>query len=70
MFVSAFQDRKSGGLTEHKLPYAHKAEHISNLEDVVKTVKPSAIIGEFVLVECWASYWQSGRINIFRLSYC
>ena len=52
MFVSAFQDRKSGGLTEHKLPYAHKAEHISKLEDVVKTVKPSAIIGEFVLVEC------------------
>ena len=40
------QDRPVGGLNEQKLKYAHETEHISTLAEVVKNVKPTAIIGK------------------------
>ena len=40
------QDRAVGGLNEQKLKYAHLTEHISTLAEVVKTIKPTVIIGE------------------------
>lgn len=39
------KDRPSGGLTEHKLHFARENEPIDTLLDVVKTAKPSVIIG-------------------------
>ncbi|KAM7426306.1 NADP-dependent malic enzyme [Porites harrisoni] len=39
------KDRPVGGLNEQKLKYAHETEHISTLAEVVKNVKPTAIIG-------------------------
>ena len=40
------QDRKVGGLNQHKLRYAPVEEHVDNLTDVVKQFQPTAIIGE------------------------
>ena len=37
-----------GGLNEQKLKYAHETEHISTLAEVVKNVKPTAIIGKIL----------------------
>ena len=42
------QDRPVGGLNEQKLKYAHETEHISTLAEVVKNVKPTAIIGKIL----------------------
>ncbi|XP_012215888.1 NADP-dependent malic enzyme isoform X3 [Linepithema humile] len=39
------KDRPKGGLTEHKLRFAREDEPIDTLLDVVKTAKPSVIIG-------------------------
>ncbi|KAJ7394266.1 NADP-dependent malic enzyme [Desmophyllum pertusum] len=39
------KDRPVGGLNAEKLKYAHVTKHISSLAEVVKTVKPTAIIG-------------------------
>lgn len=39
------KDRPKGGLTEHKLHFAREGEPIDTLLDVVKTAKPSVIIG-------------------------
>ena len=46
---SVLQDRAVGGLTEEKLKYAHETKHISTLAEVVKTIKPTAIIGKLKL---------------------
>ncbi|XP_020291540.1 NADP-dependent malic enzyme-like isoform X2 [Pseudomyrmex gracilis] len=39
------QNRPKGGLTEHKLHYARNDQPIDTLIEVVKTVKPSVLIG-------------------------
>eukprot|EP01135_Chromosphaera_perkinsii_P003119 Nk52_evm8s236 gene=Nk52_evmTU8s236 len=39
------KDRPKGGLTAHKLVYAHEHKPLEALEDIVKSVKPHAIIG-------------------------
>ncbi|XP_023929946.1 NADP-dependent malic enzyme [Lingula anatina] len=39
------QGRPSGGLTEHKMTFTKKYKHMSNLEEIVREVKPSIIIG-------------------------
>jgi malate dehydrogenase (oxaloacetate-decarboxylating)(NADP+) len=40
--------RPEGGVTGHKVHYAKNHAPIKNLEDVVKEVKPSVIIGELL----------------------
>lgn len=39
------KNRPSGGLTEHKLNFARDDEPISTLAQVVKTAKPTVLIG-------------------------
>ncbi|KAG0725994.1 NADP-dependent malic enzyme [Chionoecetes opilio] len=39
------KDRPKGGISGHKLSYAHPHEPMENLEDIVRTVKPTALIG-------------------------
>jgi malate dehydrogenase (oxaloacetate-decarboxylating)(NADP+) len=39
------KDRPSGGITEQKADFAHEYEHIDNLADAVKALKPSILIG-------------------------
>jgi len=38
-------DRPKGGISEHKAPFAQKHDPIDNLNEVVKTVKPTILIG-------------------------
>eukprot|EP01086_Lenisia_limosa_P014442 TRINITY_DN4498_c0_g1_i3.p1 TRINITY_DN4498_c0_g1~~TRINITY_DN4498_c0_g1_i3.p1 ORF type:complete len:558 (-),score=214.68 TRINITY_DN4498_c0_g1_i3:149-1822(-) len=38
-------DSRRESLAEHKLRYAHKAEHTTSLLEAVKTIKPTALIG-------------------------
>ena len=40
------KDRSVGGLTATKLRYAQDIGYIDNLLDVVKTLKPSVLIGK------------------------
>lgn len=39
------KDRPSGGISEHKAPYAQNHAPIETLTDVVKQVKPSILVG-------------------------
>ncbi|XP_013418136.1 NADP-dependent malic enzyme-like [Lingula anatina] len=39
------KDRPSGGITEHKAPFAKNMQHIGDLGQIVKAVKPTALIG-------------------------
>lgn len=39
------KNRPSGGINEHKAPFAKEHAPIDNLEDVVRAIKPTAIIG-------------------------
>uniref|UniRef100_A0A1W7RA80 Malic enzyme n=1 Tax=Hadrurus spadix TaxID=141984 RepID=A0A1W7RA80_9SCOR len=39
------KDRPSGGITEHKAIYAKEFKHLTDLEEVVKQIKPTALIG-------------------------
>nr|CAH7750686.1 unnamed protein product [Callosobruchus chinensis] len=39
------KDRPEGGISEHKMPYAHAHPPIRDLADVVKTIKPSMLVG-------------------------
>ena len=40
------QDRKAGGITEHKAVYAKDHPDIKSLEEVCETIKPSVAIGK------------------------
>lgn len=42
------KDRPAGGVTGQKIPFAQTHEPIDKLEDVIKQIKPTAIIGRFV----------------------
>ncbi|XP_071819248.1 NADP-dependent malic enzyme-like isoform X1 [Apostichopus japonicus] len=39
------KNRKSGGVTEHKGRYAHEKDDMTDLLEVIKTIKPTALIG-------------------------
>merc|ERR1712001_719766 len=39
------KDRPAGGLTEHKMPFAHPHEPMKELGDIVKELKPTVLIG-------------------------
>merc|ERR1712012_1431695 len=38
-------NRSSGGITDHKAPFAHPHEEMKELGDIVKTIKPTCLIG-------------------------
>jgi len=38
-------NRSSGGITEHKAPFAHPHEEMKELGDIVKAIKPTCLIG-------------------------
>merc|ERR1712025_12068 len=38
-------NRSSGGITEHKAPFAHEHEEMAELGDIVKALKPTVLIG-------------------------
>jgi malate dehydrogenase (oxaloacetate-decarboxylating)(NADP+) len=42
------KDRLEGGVTGHKVHYAKNHAPIKNLDEVVREVKPSVIIGEML----------------------
>ena len=39
------KDRPTGGITEHKAPFAHKHEPMTDLGEMVKELKPTVMIG-------------------------
>merc|ERR1712110_561986 len=39
------KNRSKGGITEHKAPFAHEHAEINELEDIVKELKPTVLIG-------------------------
>ena len=39
------KDRPEGGITEHKAPFAHEHAPMKELGDIVKTLKPTVLIG-------------------------
>merc|ERR1711936_593016 len=39
------KDRPSGGISDHKAPFAHEHEPMSDLGDIVKTLRPTVLIG-------------------------
>eukprot|EP00094_Tigriopus_californicus_P002282 TCALIF_02203-PA protein Name:"Similar to ME1 NADP-dependent malic enzyme (Anas platyrhynchos)" AED:0.12 eAED:0.12 QI:0/0.75/0.6/0.8/0.5/0.4/5/79/652 len=39
------KDRPEGGISQHKAPFAHEHEPMKELEDIVKELKPSCLIG-------------------------
>merc|ERR1719244_2368360 len=39
------KDRSSGGITEHKAPFAHEHAEMAELGDIVKELKPTVLIG-------------------------
>ena len=46
--VFTFQNRPKGGITKEKERFAQDCEPIDDLEQVVRKVKPTAIIGVYV----------------------
>ena len=45
LLLHVFQDRPGGGITEQKEVYAKDYRHLATLGEVVKDIKPTAIIG-------------------------
>ncbi|PIK50834.1 putative NADP-dependent malic enzyme [Apostichopus japonicus] len=45
LFQGAGENRKSGGVTEHKGRYAHENDDMTDLLEVIKTIQPTALIG-------------------------
>lgn len=43
------KDRPEGGISEHKAKFAHKHPPIKTLSEAVKTLKPTILIGMFLL---------------------
>merc|ERR1711988_32558 len=39
------KDRPSGGISDHKAPFAHEHEPMTELGDIVKTLRPTVLIG-------------------------
>jgi len=39
------KDRPSGGISEHKAPFAHEHEPMADLDEIVKELKPTVLIG-------------------------
>jgi malate dehydrogenase (oxaloacetate-decarboxylating)(NADP+) len=46
------KDRPAGGVSGQKIPFAQKHAPIDKLEDVIKTIKPTAIIGKVIKISC------------------
>ena len=42
-FFVYYKDRPDGGLTEHKMPFAHPHEPMKELGAIVKELKPSVL---------------------------
>lgn len=48
------KDRPKGGINGHKQSFAHPHEPMENLEEIVRELKPTTLIGEFVgMPHCW-----------------
>lgn len=43
-------DRPEGGISEHKLPFAHQHEPMADLGEIVKKLKPTVLIGAAVRI--------------------
>ena len=39
------KDRPEGGISDHKAPFAHEHAPMADLEDIVKELKPTVLIG-------------------------
>ena len=43
-------DRPEGGISDHKLPFAHQHEPMADLGEIVKKLKPTVLIGAAVRI--------------------
>ena len=47
MRMMCVQDRASGGISKHKLPFAKSFKALTDLEEIVEEIKPTALIGQY-----------------------
>ena len=52
--------RSSGGISEHKAPFAHEHAEMAELGDIVKEIKPTVLIGK-TSQSAQGSYWKYMR---------
>ena len=43
------KDRPKGGITGHKESFAHEHEPMESLEDIVREIKPTSLIGKSLI---------------------